>query len=59
VELYVDGVKILEITSLNTDTYGEADRVEIGVIQAKNVQNSLQVYGDCVVVSNSYIGLEP
>jgi len=59
VELYVDGSKIIEVTGIDTDNYGNAVRVEFGLIYASGVQNSLTVYGDCAVVSQTYVGPEP
>ena len=59
VELYVDGAKIIEVTGINTAWFGNAIRVDFGLIRATGVQNSLTVYGDSAVVSQSYIGPEP
>jgi len=58
VELYVDGVKIIEISGINTAYYGSAKRVDFGLVYAFDVQNILTVYGDSFAISNTYIGLE-
>ncbi|MCW3992201.1 MAG: hypothetical protein NWE79_05805 [Candidatus Bathyarchaeota archaeon] len=57
-ELYLDGVKVLDITGIDTDAYGDVYNVQFGVVQGRNLQNSVRVYGDCVAVSDTYIGQE-
>ena len=47
-ELYVDGDKILEITDIDTSAYGNADTVNLGLIYAQEVQDSVIVYSDLV-----------
>ena len=54
----MDGVKILDLTGLNTDSYGDVKQIRFGINYGKNIQNSVDVYGDCAVVSNAYIGTE-
>ena len=58
VEMFVDGVKILQQTTLNTSSMGNAKTVDFGIISATNVQNELTVYGDCFKISNIYNGPE-
>lgn len=59
IEMYVDGVKILQITGLNTAYFGKSDRLDFGLVEAANVQKSLVVYGDCFVLSRAYVNPEP
>jgi hypothetical protein len=54
-ELYVDGEKILTSTIGNDS---EVTSVDMGIISTYNVQNRLQVYGDCFTISNRYVTLE-
>jgi hypothetical protein len=58
VELFVDGTKILEISNIDTTAFGNADTINMGIIHAFEVQQNLEVYGDCLVYSESYIGPE-
>jgi uncharacterized repeat protein (TIGR02543 family) len=58
VELYVDGVKIIQVTGINTAYFGNARRVDFGLVQATGVQKSLTIFGDCAVIAQSYIGPE-
>ncbi len=55
-EMYVDGQKILELTNLDTDNYGNVDTINIGYVSASGVQNNMIVYSDLIVLSNSYVG---
>ena len=57
-EMYVDGVKILQITNVNTNSYGNANRVDVGLVSATNVQNQMVIYADCFKLSNTYNGPE-
>jgi hypothetical protein len=57
-ELYVDGVKVIDVNGINTASYGNAVRVDFGVVNAAGVQKSLTVYGDCVVFSRAAVGTE-
>jgi hypothetical protein len=57
-ELYVDGVKIISVTNVNTAPYGNAKRLDFGIVNAVGVQNSLTVYGDCLVIAKTPIGTE-
>jgi len=59
VEMYVDGVKILQRTGINTAYYGNATSVNFGISEILNVQNKLTIYGDCFVLSRAYVGPEP
>ena len=54
VEMFVDGVKILETAASGSDI----GRVDMGVIYTYSVQSGLLVHGDCFTISNDYIGLE-
>jgi hypothetical protein len=58
VEMYVDGIKILSINGINTAYYGNAQRIEFGLITATNVNKALMIYGDCFVLSYKYNGPE-
>ncbi|MBS7634464.1 heparin lyase I family protein [Candidatus Bathyarchaeota archaeon] len=57
-ELYVDGVKIISVTNVNTAPYGNAKRLDFGIVNAVGVQKSLTVYGDCLVIAKTPIGTE-
>jgi hypothetical protein len=56
VEVYIDGVKVSEITGIDTTYYGNAGRVDVGLMDVVNVQNAVMVYGDAFVLSHSYVG---
>jgi hypothetical protein len=56
--MYVDGVKVLQTTGIDTSYYGNASSINFGLSEVMNVQNSLRVYGDCFILSESYIGPE-
>jgi len=56
IEVYIDGQKIFEITSINTAYYGNIDSIQFGLVTATGVQNSLKVYGDSFAISETYIG---
>jgi len=58
VELYVDGAKILQITSIDTSYYGNASKVDFGLISATNVEQTQIIYGDCFKLATAYIGPE-
>jgi uncharacterized repeat protein (TIGR02543 family) len=58
VQLYLDGVKIIEVTGINTAYFGNARRVDFGLVQATLVQKNLAIYADGAVVSQSYVGPE-
>jgi hypothetical protein len=51
-ELYVDGVKIIEVSGVNTSSYGCVKRVDTGIVNAVGVQNRLCVYVDDFTVTN-------
>jgi len=57
VELYVNNVKIISLSGINTGYYGNATRVEIGLPYVLNVQKSILVYADDACISQSKIGL--
>lgn len=59
VEIFIDGVRIFQITGINTAYYGNAQRAELGITSTTNVQKSLVVYADCFVLSRTYVSLEP
>jgi hypothetical protein len=56
VEVYLGGEKILEISEINTDYFGNADMVDFGILSVTRVQYGLTVYGDCFKISEGYIG---
>jgi hypothetical protein len=58
VEVYIDGVMILQVTNINTAYFGNAKRFDFGLVQATGVQKSLTIYADCAVISSTYVGQE-
>ena len=58
VELYVDGVKILQTTNIDTSYYGNAAKVDFGLISDTDTEQTIIVYGDCFKLSSTYIGVE-
>lgn len=58
VEVYVDGTKILQITGIDTSYYGNANKVDFGLISATSVQQAQIIYGDCFKLATAYIGPE-
>ena len=56
VELFVNGVKVQQITGLNTGTYGKATSVIFGLSSATGVQNKLAIYADDCTISRTYVG---
>jgi hypothetical protein len=56
--MWVDGVLVLEQTGLNTASVGTIAQVRTGLTYVSGVTSSLEVYGDCYVMSNNYIGTE-
>jgi hypothetical protein len=57
VELYVNNVKIISVSGINTGYYGNAARVDFGLPYVGDVQKSILVYADDARISQSYIGL--
>jgi hypothetical protein len=57
--LWINGNKVIEQTRLNTATEGHIDQIRFGLTYMNSVTHIVRVYGDCFVVSNSYIGPEP
>jgi len=57
IELYVNGAKIISATGVNTDDCGFAEQTRFGIAETYNCDPTT-VYGDCVAISDSYIGLE-
>jgi hypothetical protein len=57
-ELYLDSVKIISISNINTSPYGNAKRLDFGIVNAVGIQNNLTVYGDCLVIARTPIGTE-
>ncbi|MEM2026585.1 MAG: hypothetical protein QXX94_07090 [Candidatus Bathyarchaeia archaeon] len=53
VEVYIDGIKIIEVNNINTLYFGGVDEIDFGVISAAGVQKSLIVYGDNIVISTT------
>jgi hypothetical protein len=58
VEMYIDGVEVLEIAGIDTAYFGNVDTIDFGLISVTDVQNDLIVYGDCLILSERYIGPE-
>lgn len=56
VELYVDGVRIISISGINTAYYGNTTRVDFGLPYAFGVQKNLIIYADSAKISKTYIG---
>jgi hypothetical protein len=58
-ELYVNGVKILSVTGINTAYYGNAVRVDFGMPYSNEASsrtsNTVTVYADSAVIDNKYI----
>jgi len=59
VELYINGTRILQVQNINTAYWGNAKRIDFGLPYISSPQNNLAIYGDCAVVSGSYVGSEP
>jgi hypothetical protein len=59
VELYVDGRRVLELTGLDTDNYGNVDAVNIGLVSATGVQQDMIVYSDLIEISSTSDASEP
>lgn len=57
VELYVNNVKIVSASGINTGYYGNATMVNFGLPYVGYVQKSVLVYADDACISQSYIGL--
>jgi hypothetical protein len=58
VELYVDGMKILKATNIDTSYYGNVAKVDFGLISDTDTEQTMIVYGDCFKLSSTYIGVE-
>lgn len=56
-ELWVDGTKVCSMTRKNTTAFGNVDRINFGLGEVVNC-GSTTVYGDCAMVSATYIGPE-
>jgi hypothetical protein len=56
--LWVDDQMIIEKTGLNTAGAGSIDYVRFGLTYLNGVSSSVTVYGDCVVISDAYVGPE-
>jgi hypothetical protein len=55
-ELYINGVKIVWVTGINTAYYGKATRVDFGLPYAIGVQKKVIIQGDSAKISKTYIG---
>jgi len=59
-ELYVNGVKIISITGINTATYGNAMRIDFGMPYSYEANarptNTITIYADSAVIDNKYVG---
>jgi hypothetical protein len=51
-ELYINGVKTITITNLNTASYGNTTRIAIGITYSY-LQKSITVYADDTTISNA------
>jgi uncharacterized repeat protein (TIGR02543 family) len=57
--LYIDGTPVLELTGLNTASEGSAvTAVRTGLVYVTGVTQNIDVYGDCFVIADDYIGEE-
>jgi nitrous oxidase accessory protein NosD len=56
-ELWVDGVLVCSASGRNTASFGDANRVDVGLPEIISCA-STQVYTDCIVISASPIGTE-
>jgi len=56
--LYVDGAKILQMTNMDTSYYGNAAKVDFGLISDTGTEQTMIVYGDCFKLSATHIGTE-
>jgi hypothetical protein len=57
-ELWINGLLVCSITGKNTAYYGDINLVDFGLTEIVNC-GATTVYGDCCVISNTYIGPEP
>jgi hypothetical protein len=57
VELYVNNIKTIVVSGVNTGYYGNATRADFGLPYLGAVQKSITVYADDAVISQSYVGL--
>jgi hypothetical protein len=59
-ELYVNGVRVISVTGINTASYGNAVRVDFGMPYSYSATaratNRLTIYADSAVIDNKYIG---
>ena len=56
--LWINGQFVIEQTGLNTAAEGNVDSVRFGLTYLNGVTSSVDVYGDCFVISDAYIGPE-
>jgi len=56
VEAYVDGERLLVAENIDTAGFGNVSEISFGLVPALQVQKSLDVYVDCVAVSNMHVG---
>lgn len=54
VELYVNGVKIITVTGINTASYGNTTRIDFGLAYAY-LRKNITIYGDDATISNTYV----
>jgi hypothetical protein len=56
IRMYVNGVERITLTGIDTNDYGNITRVSIGQTIADSIV--VEIYADCVVVADAYIGPE-
>jgi len=59
-ELYINGVKIISVTGINTANYGNAMRIDFGMPYSYEANarptNTITIYADSAVIDNKYVG---
>jgi len=59
VHVWIDGTERFTLTGLDNDGFGNIDFVRVGLEKADNIQTTYpDIYVDCVVVADAYIGPE-
>jgi len=56
-ELYIDGLRVVYLSALDTSAFGGVDEVRFGIAEGYN-SGMATVYGDCFEISTTYIGPE-
>jgi hypothetical protein len=58
VHLYIDGTEVITVTGIDTNNYGNCDTIRNGVSSYTGTFTGPNVYEDCIVVDDAYIGTE-